>query len=185
VPTSVLDDLQQALADAGRLVEALRDDQWGASTPCSDWDVRDVVRHLTAGNALFAGAIAGKQVPDEGVGLLASDAAAYARSVELLVTAATTPEALDQLVSVPFGVVPGPVAVQMRVVEALVHGWDVARATGQPTTFADDLVDRTDAFTRQLLERVPPGRSPFHPPAPAADDAPPLDRLAALLGRSA
>jgi uncharacterized protein (TIGR03086 family) len=185
LPTSVLDDLEQSLAEAGRLVEALRDDQWDAPTPCSGWNVRDVVRHVTAGNAFFAHAIAGEQSPSEGPGRVADDAAAYARSVELLVTAASAAEALDQLVSVPFGVVPAPVAVQMRVVEALVHGWDLARATGQATTFADDLVDRTDTFTRQLLERVPPGRSPFSPSVPAADDAPPLDRLAALLGRSA
>ena len=185
MPTSVLDDLQQSLGEAGRLVEALQDDQWDAPTPCSGWNVRDVVRHLTAGNALFAQAIAGQDGPADGLGPVADDAAAYARSVELLVAASAAPEALDQLVSVPFGVVPGPVAVQMRVVEALVHGWDLARATGQTTTFADDLVDRTDGFTRQLLERVPSDRSPFRPPVPAADDAPPLDRLAALLGRPA
>lgn len=29
-------------------VHAVRADQWGASTPCAEWSVRDLVNHLTA-----------------------------------------------------------------------------------------------------------------------------------------
>lgn len=184
MPNPLLDDLQQALAGAGQLVGALEPDQWDAPTPCPGWAVRDVVQHLAGGNTLFANALAGEQ-PGATPADVDADAAGYARSAERLVDAASAPGALDRLVSVPFGVVPGPVAVQMRVVEALVHGWDLARASGRPTAFDDELVGRTDAFTRQMLTRVPPERSPFGPPVPIADDAPPLDRLAALLGRSA
>jgi hypothetical protein len=35
-----------------------------------------------------------------------------------------------------------------------------------------------------MLERIPEGRNPFGTPQKAPDDAPPLDRLAALLGRT-
>jgi uncharacterized protein (TIGR03086 family) len=73
----------------------------------------------------------------------------------------------------------------VRTVETLVHGWDLARATGRPTPFPDELVEAELAFSRDLLERIPEGRQPFAPSRPVADDAPAIDRLAALLGRSA
>jgi len=68
-------------------------------------------------------------------------------------------------------------------VETLVHGWDLARATGQPLAFPDEIVEVEIEISRKLLDGLPPGRSSFAPPQPVADDAPAIDRLAALLGR--
>nr|WP_235619150.1 hypothetical protein [Embleya scabrispora] len=85
---------------------------------------------------------------------------------------------------VPAGVVPGVVAVRLRTVEELVHGWDLARATGRRLRIPDDVVERELAFTRDALADIPTGRAPFAPPRPCPEHAPPLDRLAALLGRS-
>ena len=65
------------------------------------------------------------------------------------------------------------------------HGWDLARATGQPAEFPDDLPERELTFTRGKLADLPPDRRPFAPPRPVADDAPAIDRLAACLGRRA
>ena len=73
--------------------------------------------------------------------------------------------------------------MHLRIVEALVHGWDLARATGQPAEFPDDLPERELTFTRGKLADLPPDGRPFAPPRPVADDAPAIDRLAACLGR--
>jgi uncharacterized protein (TIGR03086 family) len=75
--------------------------------------------------------------------------------------------------------------VHLRTVETLVHGWDLARAVGRPAPFPEELAEGELAFSRDLLDRLPAGRTPFGPPQPVADDAPALDRLAALLGRPA
>ncbi len=90
------------------------------------------------------------------------------------------------MVTVPIGAVPGVVALHLRITESLVHGWDLAHSTGQPTdVLPDDLAEHELQFSRRQLPDLPPGRHPFAPSQPVPDDAPALDRLAALLGRDA
>lgn len=72
----------------------------------------------------------------------------------------------------------------LRITELLVHGWDLARATGQPARFPDGLAQQELAFSRGALSAIPPERTPFAPSRPAGPDAPAIDQLAALLGRS-
>lgn len=83
----------------------------------------------------------------------------------------------------PFGTVPGIVALHLRITEVLVHGWDLARATHQVARFPDDIVEQELEFTRGRLPDVSSARRPFAPPRPVPDDAPAIDRLAACLGR--
>jgi len=73
--------------------------------------------------------------------------------------------------------------VHLRTVETLVHGWDLARAIDRPAPFPEELAEGELAFSRDLLGRIPEGRHPFGPSQPVDDDAPAIDRLAALLGR--
>lgn len=184
------DDLAHALDAAGTLVAGVRADQWDRPTPCPDWDVRALVTHLVLGHRLFAGVLTGGAPVDNGAlaptasGALDPDpVAAHREAAELLLTAFGRPGVLETVVEVPFGAVPGAVAASLRTVETLVHGDDLARATGQHTAFADGVAERALAFTAAALPTVPPG-GPFAPPRPVADDAPPMDRLVALLGRS-
>ncbi len=65
----------------------------------------------------------------------------------------------------------------------LVHGWDLARATGQAGSFPEPLVEQELAFSRAMLDTMPVSNRPFAPPEPVPDDAVAIDRLAALLGR--
>src|SRR4051794_18445543 len=109
--------------------------------------------------------------------------AAYQASAADLLEAFNQPGALEQVVTVPAGTVPGAVAVHLRTTEALVHGWDLARATGLPFDVPADLAEGEIAFTRPMLDRIPPERRPFAPSRPVDDEAPAIDRLAALLGR--
>jgi uncharacterized protein (TIGR03086 family) len=189
VPADPDGRLARALEATARLVDGVRDEQWAAPTGCPGWTVRDLIAHLVGGTRGVAAALRGEAPPDgdqPGTDQPGTDPAAALRAAgEQARAAFAAPGALERVVSVPAGVVPGAVALHLRLTELLVHGWDLARATGQPTTgLPEDLAEEELAFSRVQLGRVPPGRSPFGPPQPVADDAPAVDRLAALLGRS-
>ena len=179
------EQLSQAVDFADQLIGAVHDDQWTGPTPCAGWSVRDLVIHVVAGNSLFAGALRGGQ-PTAPQGTAMPDAGllnAYRDSAAELLGAFREPGALDAMVTVPFGTVPGVVALHLRITELLVHGWDLARATGQPAAAPDGLAEQELAFSRSKLADIPPGRRPFGPPQPVAALAPAIDQLAALLGR--
>ena len=179
-----VDQLSTALDAAGELVAGITPEQWSGPTPCTDWDVRALVTHLSDGNHLFATALGdGASAPAADRGSNDDLVAAYRDSAEAVVAAFRRPGALERTVEVPFGTVPGAVALHLRLTEVLVHGWDLAQATGQVGAFDEDLAEQELAFTREALGALPPGRSPFAPPTPAPDTAPALDRLAACLGR--
>ncbi|HEX3622546.1 MAG TPA: TIGR03086 family metal-binding protein [Acidimicrobiales bacterium] len=179
-----VDQLADAMDLTGGLVAGVRPDQWGLDTPCSGWSVRDLVNHLVVGHRRFACFVRGEPAPSLDVDHLGEDAvAAYRTTADELLEAFRQEGALDRIVTVPIGPVPGIVALHLRLVEALVHGWDLASATGQPTSFPDDMVEQALAFTADSLTAIPPGRTPFGSPQPAPDEAPTIDRLAALLGR--
>jgi uncharacterized protein (TIGR03086 family) len=184
VTTGPVDQLSFALDVTDPLIAAVRGDQWDGPTPCSGWCVRDLVSHLVTGNTLFASAVGGQPPPPPRDTRPDADLLrAYRASGAALLDAFRRPGALDTVVAVPFGSVPGIVALHLRMTEVLVHGWDLARATGQPATFPEDLAAQELAFTEPMLAQIPPDRHPFAPPRPVARDAPAIDRLAACLGR--
>ena len=187
-----LADLAEVLGIVGELVGGVRHDQWSAPTPCPGWGVRALVNHMVLGHRLFAGILCGEAAVTPGAldpassDALGDDpAGAYGAAAGGLLAAFGQPGVLGRTFEVPVGPVPGIAAVHLRIVEELVHGWDLAQATGggRPR-FADDVVERALAFTRVKLADVPPEQSPFAPPRPVSDLAPPIDRLTALLGRT-
>ncbi|WP_243740915.1 TIGR03086 family metal-binding protein [Streptomyces sp. 8K308] len=190
INTTPVDDLSAVLGSVGDLVAAVRPDQWHAPTPCPRWDVRDLVNHMVLGSRLFAGVVRcvaavapGDLDPRAGDALGDDPVAAYRGAADDLLAAFGQPGVLDRVFEVPAGLVPGIAAIHLRAVEDLVHGWDLAQATGQRPPFPDDIVERQLEFTRAKLADVPTERGPFAPPQPVPDQAAPLERLAALLGR--
>ncbi|WP_406638777.1 TIGR03086 family metal-binding protein [Amycolatopsis sp. WGS_07] len=181
-----VDDLAAVLDSTSALVAGVS--HWDAPTPCPEWTVRELVNHLVLGHRLFTGVLrgeAGGSLDPRTADALGDDpVAAYREAVVRLLAAFRQPGVLERVVEVPAGRVPGIAAVHLRIVEELVHGWDLARATGQEPSFADDVAEREIGFSAAKLGDLPPERSPFAPPVPVAEDAPPLDRLVALLGRS-
>jgi uncharacterized protein (TIGR03086 family) len=186
-----LDALATALDRTGDLLAGLRADDWSSPTPCTGWTVRDLVNHLVGGNRLFTDALRGEPLPPRellgrraGEDQLGSDpVGTYRTGAGALLAAVRAPGALDGVLALPAGDLPGPAAVHLRTVELLVHGWDLATATGRPAPFPDELAAAELGFSRDLLARMPVERRPFAPSEPVPDDAPALDRLAALLGR--
>lgn len=190
--TAPTDRLARALDAAGAVIDAIGNDQWSNPTPCPEWNVRALLNHVVGGNRLFVRVLSGEQMPPpetlaklRGADQLGEDPpAAFRESGEALMEAFRRPGALDGVYQVPAGRVPGVVALHLRVTELLVHGWDLARATGQPARLPEDLAEEELAFARGVnAPSVPRTGHPFGPVPKISDDAPVIDRLAAYLGR--
>ncbi|MGW1494967.1 TIGR03086 family metal-binding protein [Streptomyces sp. NPDC002402] len=173
-----------------QLVEAVAEDQWTAPTPCSDWNVSQLVDHLVTGQRVFTDVMAEQptsQGPEQSAGTESTPAslkAAVRESAGALAAAFARPGALERTVQAPIGEVPGAVALHLQTIEHLVHGWDLAQATGQKALFDDTSVEREIEFARGLVAQLPPAPDgPFAVSRTAPADAPAIDHLAALLGR--
>jgi uncharacterized protein (TIGR03086 family) len=179
-----VNQLTRALDATGQVIAAISEAQWADRTPCTEWTVSDLVRHLVVGNSRFATAVDGKDRPAIEAGATDADmASAYRDSGAALIEAFSQPGALQRSVNIPIGQVPGIVALHLRVTEILVHGWDAATAIRYPAEFPDDIAEAELIFSRGKLGDIPPGRTPFAPPQPVDDGAPAIQRLVACLGR--
>jgi len=168
------------------LLRAVRDDQLALPTPCEEFDVRTLCSHLvgTVGRVI---ALAELGSADSVPPLAAQhDAATFARLADQAQHAWADVALLDKPVTVPWGRAPGRDALWGYVGEALVHGWDLAVATGQPSEADPRLVAPTADAVRRILPadaRVP--GVPFSAVAEPRDGAGPTERLANWSGRSA
>ena len=187
--TASVDQLARTTEICAGLVAGIEPTRWSAPTPCSQWTVRDLVVHLILGQHVFADALtsdAPPTVPDTTRYLESPDAdlpAAFDIAARLLQQAFSTPDAMTRVITVPFGTIPGAVALHLRIIEMLVHGWDLAVATDTAVQFPDDVAAQEIIFSEANLPRVPTGRQRFAEPRAVAGAAPAIDRLAALLGR--
>jgi uncharacterized protein (TIGR03086 family) len=178
-----------ALAATRPRIVAITADQWSAPTGCEGWDVRQLVNHVISGNLWAAelaagGTIAGVGDRLDGDVAGADPVAAYDESAALAAAAFEAPGALDAPCAVSYGPVPGSVYAGHRFVDVLIHGWDVAAATGQDRTLDPELVSACwDVVTPQLdlLQASGMFGTEVTPPEGADSET----RLLALLGRVA
>jgi uncharacterized protein (TIGR03086 family) len=182
----LLADLDRALAATEAVVAGTRADQWTAPTPCTELDARGVLNHLVRGNLVFVAIIRDEPRPVPGEDHLAGGPlAAFQRAAAQLREAFGGPGVLESMYEAPFGTAPGTAMAHVRIAENLAHGWDLARATGQPADFPDDVAERALSRSRQRLTVRPEGPgAPFAAEVLVAPDAPAIDRLAGWLGRA-
>ncbi|HEU5432474.1 MAG TPA: TIGR03086 family metal-binding protein, partial [Thermomicrobiales bacterium] len=142
-----------AATGARGIVDHVQPDQWASPTPCTEWSVRQIVEHLIAGNERAATALVGPAPPSATV---AGDdlAAAFGASWDRLQWAYQAPGALTATVDMPFGPMPAAFMAQIRAGDMLVHAWDIARATGQPTDYAPELNETMLALSRRMFATV-------------------------------
>ena len=178
---------RDALAATGQFVAGIGDDQWELPTPCEGWNVRDLVNHIVAGNLWAAQLGCGRTIADVGMDLdgdvLGSDpVAAYDRSAESAATVFEVPGALDAPCAVSYGPVPGSVYAGHRVIDVLIHGWDVASATGQPAEIDPVLIDACWQVVRPQLSLLQ-GSGAFGVESRPSAEGDPQSSLLAALGR--
>ncbi|WP_434599777.1 TIGR03086 family metal-binding protein [Streptomyces sp. A5-4] len=181
--TASVEDLARACEAVGDLIAEIRPEQWTAPTPCTEWNVRDVVDHLVGMDLVFAAMLDGGPMPERGADRLGDDpAGSYRSSSASLQAAFSRPAVLGRSYPGPLGSGTGAERLQIRLYDLLAHGWDLAQATKNPTGLPEDLAERALAFVQvQFATQARTGR--FAEPQPVEKTAPAADRLAAFLGR--
>lgn len=178
----------RARAQAAGYLAAVKPDQFGDPTPCPEFTVHDMLSHLVGvlNRAAHVGNGGNAQdvpstvdgVPDDGW------PAAFAAASERVAAAWADDAKLDEPRQVPWGTVPGRGAVAGYTQEILTHGWDLAKATGQPTEGDPELAEYVLANAQRFVPADRRGGPvPFGPVVDAPDGAGPYARLAAWLGR--
>ncbi|MFI6497332.1 TIGR03086 family metal-binding protein [Nonomuraea typhae] len=173
-------------------VAAVRPEQWSSPSPCAQWDARDVVAHIVDMHAVILGPLGRALSPAPSVkeDPLAAFRAARADIEALL----ADPDLAATVYDTPAGRMSAARHVdQVPSADLPLHGWDLAKATGQDATIdAEDLRmswESVSGLPPDLLERFRtpgafgPGVEVFGPEVEVAPDAPLQDRLLGLIGR--
>jgi uncharacterized protein (TIGR03086 family) len=185
----LLPTMERVLDRAGAVVDKVKPDQLGNSTPCTEWTVRDVMNHVVGGATMFAECVESGSVADDRLGqLMGGDnlgddyKGAFHTASDRARAAFGGEGALEKMVKLPFGEMPAGVALNIAVMDVMTHAVDIARATGQKID-DDELLETALTIGRQLItdDFRAPGVFDAEQPAPA--DASAEDKLLAFAGR--
>jgi uncharacterized protein (TIGR03086 family) len=184
-------DLEPATRSLTDLVEGVRDDQLTAPTPCAGRSLGDLLDHIDGLAVAFTAAATktvlpgGSRGPSADASRLGADwRTRIPARLKELAAAWRDPAAWTGMTRAGGVNLPGELAGVIALDEVIVHGWDVAVASGQSFSGEPQLLEAAYGFVKQSAAENPQGTPGFFgPPVPVADGAPLLDRLIGLTGR--
>jgi uncharacterized protein (TIGR03086 family) len=186
--TSTVLDLRPVTLGLSRLVPRIDEGQLSAPTPCTTATVGALLAHVDTLSVAFVRAAA-KQA-EEGAGGIGDDGLVdgwrerIPARLEAMAEAWADPSAWNGQTRIGGTDQTGEMCGLIGLDEVIVHGWDLAVATGQPYPVPDDLADAAANFAGATAEYNPDGvPGLFGPALPVPDGATPLQRLLALTGR--
>ena len=186
-------DLGPAAREMGRLVDGVRDDQLGAQTPCPEYTLGDLLQHVRGLAEAFTLAARKAQPPGGSKPPPPGDAARLPENwrgevaawLGRLAEAWSEPAAWDGTTWIAGFEAPASMVAVTAANELVVHGWDVARASGQRLNVDDAAL----ALSREFVAMMSgPGSEEmrgdaFGPALPVPDGASELDKVIAGNGR--
>ncbi len=153
---------REAVTWVAGLAAGVHADQMSDPTPCDEFDVRTLLAHLLT---------------------TVRRPRAFAEGADASVTSWSDDATLDRIMCVPWGETTGRETLLGFLNETIVHGWDLAFATGQDSEAGPALV----AYAQEAADRILPAEGREHVPFGAvvepAADAGPTERLANWSGR--
>jgi uncharacterized protein (TIGR03086 family) len=175
-------DRYRTLADAFQSkIEHVEPDSWTSPSPCEEWDARGLVAHVVDVHGMMLRPL-DRQLgaePSATEDPLGAFEAARTEVEAVLEDPALAGHEYDGLL--------GRTTVENTIdrflgFDLVVHGWDLARATGQDETMDPSEVERIWGMAESLGDNL--RRSGVcGPEVPVPDDAPLQDRLLGALGR--
>lgn len=156
--------MQQINDNAGRLIAEVGPDQWEAKTPCTEWNVRDLVLHMVNSTRFFqASASRGEpQAPVDAEQLGDDPAAVFGTEAAATMAAWSAPGATDGMVTVPQEM-PAVAALGINLLDTGTHCWDLAEAIGSDHGLTEDQVQLIDQCSRQTVTDEIRGHAGFGP----------------------
>lgn len=164
-------------------VAAVPSDRWDSPSPCAEWTARDVLRHVIDSETTFPAKVgidipAGPSVDDDPV-------AAWEYTRDALQETLDDPEKADREYDGGMGKSSLAASIgSFFCIDLVVHGWDIAHATGTADTIPGDDLTFVDAFAKKMGDMM---RSPsaFGPALDVPADADEQTKVLAYLGRQA
>ena len=177
-------DFLQVASWVGDLISATTVDQLGLPTPDAGWTVRDLLAHIVHVESTVS------TVVDPGNPVSAAEptdttwAEVYEAGLSHIATVFNEPGILEKTTTTFFGEMPAGDFITRFTPEILVHGWDLAKATGQDLEGPSEVAERT--LKTALVSNPAEGRNPkaFAAPVEPPAGAGPTTQLAAWLGRT-
>ena len=185
-----VEPLARASASTEKILAGVSPDQLDLATPCASWKVRDVISHI-AGNGYWFAAIAETGVAPDRPDNAAPDVtggdykAVFTDGSERAIAAFAA--GMDKTLQLPWGEMPAAAFLVMASADQFVHGWDLAKATGQSTELDEDLAAQFLEFYRPVIPDVFRGPdeagAPFGQVVSVSESTGVVAQLAAFLGR--
>lgn len=185
--------LERAARQTATLFASVGPGQLDDPTPCEALVVRDLMSHIVGGTHRIAqvgeGGGAGEVDPDSGVDSGVSGVpddgwpAAYAKARERFTAAWADDALLDSVVTVPWGSMPGRLALAGSVMETVTHSWDLARALNRREGLDEELARFALGVARRAVPAERRDGLPFGPALAVPEGAGAYEELAAWLGR--
>ncbi|GGN57334.1 hypothetical protein GCM10011579_019460 [Streptomyces albiflavescens] len=180
--------LTRAHAYLSEVVAAVPEEAWGFPAPCSHWTVRQVLNHARLDQQAYGAAITGVGRPGsdpfQPADLLDADAQAVLDKVLRDVADAYAPLPADaEEVATPLGPLPLRIAAAAGAMDAAVHAWDIAVATGQDVPLDEELAEGIWVAAERLVDHLRNSFGVFAPAREVTEDYSRADSLLAFLGR--
>ena len=185
-------DLEPATRRMADLVSRVPDELLDGPTPCPAYSLGDLLEHVGGLSLAFTGAAkketgeAVSQAPSGDASRLGDDwRTRIPRDLAALAEAWRDRAAWNGMTRAGGVELPGEVAGVVALDELVIHGWDVARASGQPYDCDPQLLEVVRGFVEQFSgpDRVEQRGGLFGPVVEVPEDAPELDRVIGLSGR--
>jgi uncharacterized protein (TIGR03086 family) len=184
--------LQVTCARTREIIASVGPEMYGRGTPCQLWDVRRLINHTVGATRWVTDCVrtgeALEHGPYEEVDYTVGDVLKeYDAAVEASIDVFDSPGALTKSIALPGVTLSGDALLGILIDDQFIHGWDLAKATGQPLTDADQqMAERLLAAheTHPIDQfRGPEGKAPYGARVEVPPSAPATDRLAGFFGR--
>ena len=181
-----IEQLSHVLPTLNAVVDRIEPSQLTTSTPCAQFTVHDVLDHMIVLGGSFAYWFRGEETPEikSPPALDRVPAAEFRKTMDDLFDAVTSPGAMDRMISAPMGEMPGSVFARFVAFDGLVHGWDLANATGLDYELPSTVIKSVDEFARGAITAQMRNGDTFKDATTPPEDASPLELLVAFSGRS-
>jgi uncharacterized protein (TIGR03086 family) len=181
-PVALLERIYQ---HADSILSQISPDQYELPTPCTQWNVRDVVDHVTGSIYFMASAVTEdvpQAAPPADVAATEQPAERFRAAADLSLSVWRSPGALEGSVRLGPVEMPAQALLGLNQFEVLTHAWDVAEGIGVDRSMDPAVAEAALAAAHMIVSDETRGDR-FAPSVEIADDAPAHDRLAAFLGR--